>query len=132
MVSLAVTAIALFLQAVNLQARTAAAPGQAAHDDGHAATLEEAQRFFYNGDYDRAAALTQVRCAAPIDDLEACELRTASLLFQIKKAFGEAGEPDKTTAWNRCAVCPELLSAFLADTARAQTSARDKLKVNPD
>jgi hypothetical protein len=132
MVSLAVMIMALSLQAVNPQPHMPASPGQAAHNDAHSATLEEAQRFFYNGDYDKAAALTRVRCAARIDDLEACELRTASLLFQIKKAFGEAGEHDKTAAWNQCTACPELLSAFLADTTRAQTFARGRLKANPD
>jgi hypothetical protein len=132
MASLAVIVIALSLQAVNPQARASSSSGQTANDDTPSATLEEAQRFFYNGDYDKAAALTQVLCAARNDDLEACELRTASLLFQIKKAFREAGERDKATAWNRCAVCPGLMSAFLAETARDQTFAREKLKTDPE
>jgi hypothetical protein len=75
-----------------------------ADDDAQSATLEEAQRFFYNRDYDRAAVLTQVLCGPP-GDLETCELADGSLLVQIKKAFGETGERDKTTAWSRCALC---------------------------
>ena len=100
--------------------------------DVHAPTLEQAQRFFYNGDYDRAAALTLVLCEGRPDDLDACELRTASLLFQIKKALGDTAERDKSLAWNRCAVCPELMSAFSAETVRGQSFARARLKTHPD
>jgi len=105
------------LQAVNSQA----SPG-----------LESAQRFFYNGDYDLAAAATERLCAARPDDLGACELRTASLLFQIKKTLRETGSLDRATAWSQCAACPSLLSAFLAETARGQTFARARLKIHPD
>ncbi len=132
MVSVAVIVLALSLQAVDAQGGASSAPGQAADDDAHSPTLEEAQRFFYNGDYDKAAALTQALCAARLDNLEACELRSASLLFQIKKAFGQTGERDKAIAWNRCAVCPGLMSAFLAETARSQALARARLTTDPD
>ena len=131
MVSLAAIVLALSMQGVTLQASAPSSP-PADNTDAHSPTLEQAQRFFYNGDYDRAAAATHVLCAARSDDLEACELRAASLLFQIKKAFGETGERDKTTAWNRCAVCAGLMSAFLAETTRGQTVARERLKANPD
>jgi hypothetical protein len=53
MVSLAVMVITLSLQAVNPQARATSSARQAADDDAHSATLEQAQRFFYNGDYGR-------------------------------------------------------------------------------
>jgi hypothetical protein len=95
-------------------------------------TLEDAQRLFYNGDYSRAANVTQELCAARPDDLDACELRTASLLFQIKTALGATGEPDKSVAWKLCTVCPTLMSAFVADTARGQAFARARLKTHPD
>src|SRR5215212_9255901 len=131
MVSVAVIVIALSVQGLNLQASASSSP-QAANNDAHLPTLEQAQRFFYNGDYEKAAAATHLLCAARLDDLDACELRAASLLFQIKKAFAETGERDKTTAWNRCAVCAGLMSAFLAETARSQTVARERLKANPD
>jgi hypothetical protein len=132
MVSAAVIVLAWSLQLVHPQARAASSPVQSAADEAHAPTIEEAQRFFYNGDYDRTAAMTRVLCAARLDDLEACELRTASLLFQIKRAIGETGERAKTTAWTRCASCPGLMSAFLSETARGQTFARQRLAVDPD
>ena len=124
--------IVLALQGLNLQASASSSAADTADDGASAPRLEQAQRFFYNGDYDRAAAVTQVLCTARPDDLDACELRTASLLFQMKKALGEQAELDKTTAWNRCAVCPALMSAFLAETARAQAWARARLKIHPD
>jgi hypothetical protein len=106
--------------------------GLQAVDSQASPTLESAQRFFYNGDYPLAAAVTQRLCEARPDDLDACELRTASLLFQIKKALRQTGAPAKTTAWSECAACPSLMSAFLAETARGQTFARARLKVYPD
>ena len=111
--------IVLGLQAANPQA-------------AYSATLEQAQRFFYNGDYERSAAVTDVLCAARPDDLEACELRTASLLFQMKKALGDTAARDKTIAWKQCAACPTLMSAFLADTVRSQAVVRARLTVHPD
>lgn len=97
-----------------------------------AATLDEAQRFFYNGDYDRAAAVTDVLCATRPDDLDACELRTASLHFQIKRALGDTGARNNTIALKQCAPCPALMSAFLADTNRGQTFARARLAAHLD
>jgi hypothetical protein len=132
MVSAAVIVLALSLQVVTSQVSASSSTRELADDTTHSSTLEDAQRFFYNGDYTRAAMLTQVLCAARADDLDACELRTASLLFQIKKALEETGERDKTTAWNLCTVCPALLSAFMADTARGQAFARARLKTHPD
>jgi hypothetical protein len=63
--------IALGLQTVHPQAKTAPS-GHATADDAAHATLQEAQRFFYNADYDRAAAVTDVLCAERPDDLDAC------------------------------------------------------------
>lgn len=128
MASVVLIVVVLGLQAANPQASPSSTRDAAAHS----ATLEQAQRFFYNGDYDRSAAVTAVLCAARADDLEACELRTVSLLFQIKKALAETGARDKTTAWKQCAICPALMSAFLADTARGQTLARARLSTHPD
>ena len=132
MVSAAVIVLAFSLQVVDRQPHRWSSSGQAADHDVHSSALQEAQRFFYNGDYDKAAALTQVLCAARLDDLEACELRTASLHFQIKKALSETGERDKTTAWNICTACPALMSAFLAETARGRAFARARLTTQPD
>jgi hypothetical protein len=124
-------AIAMFLHAVNPQLRVPSSTRQSA-GDAHAPTVEQAQRFFYSGDYDRAAAWTQVLCNNRPDDFDACELRTASLLFQIKKALAETAERNKSIAWDRCAVCAALMSAFSAETARSQTFARARLTTHPD
>jgi len=130
-VSIALTIVLLGLQ-VQLHAnRTLVAP--AAPDDiAYSPTLQEAQRFFYNGDYDSAATVTLALCSARPDALAPCELRTSTLLFQIKKALGEPADLDTTAAWKRCAACPALLSAFLAETARGQTLARARLEVHPE
>jgi hypothetical protein len=125
----ALVVIAVSLPAVSQQASASSARQSA---EIHAPTLEEAQRFFYNGDYARVAAITQVLCAARQTDLDACELRSASLLFQIKKAFADTGERDKTAAWNQCAICAAAMPEFLAETARAQAFARAQLKTDPD
>lgn len=94
-------------------------------------TLEDAQRSFYSGHYADAAALSVSLCAAGTDnDLEACELRTSSLHFQIRRAMGDSTDRDR--AWTGCATCPDLLSVFIADTNRARALARTRLQQNPD
>ncbi len=125
MVSAAVLVLSLSVQAVS---QVSASPS--AQD--RSSTVEDAQRSFYNGDYTRAAQLSQMLCAARPDDLDACELRTGSLHFAMKKALEETGERDKRAAWSRCAPCPALLSAFMADTARSQAFARARLNTHPD
>ncbi|HZL93146.1 MAG TPA: hypothetical protein VFB99_05855 [Vicinamibacterales bacterium] len=89
-------------------------------------TLEHAQSMFYSGRYDDASAITSTLCAA--DDLEACELRTSSLHFQIRRAMGESA--DRNRAWTMCAACPDLLSAFVAETDRARSLARARVQSN--
>jgi hypothetical protein len=91
------------------------------------AALADAQRAFFNARYDEAAALAQTLESQAPDDLAACELRTSALLFQIKTALGDP--PDK--AFERCASCAALLSAFLADTSRGQAIARARLAASP-
>ena len=132
MVSGAAIVLALSVQALTSQASTTSSTRDVADDSAHSSALEDAQRAFYNGDYARAAMLSQVLCAAQPDNFDGCELRTASLLFEIKRAVGETGARDKTTAWNRCSPCPGLMSAFMADTARGQAFARARLSTNPD
>jgi len=123
--------IALGLQTVRPHAQTPPS-AQETSDRAVHATLQEAQRFFYNGDYDEAAAVTHVLCSERPDDLDACELRTASLHFQIKKALGETGQRgNKITAWDACAACPALMAAFVAETASGQAFARARLKLRP-
>ena len=91
--------------------------------------LEDAQRLFYNGRYEAAADATLPMCAASPGNLAACELRTSSLLFQIKRLVGDA--PDKDVAWKACATCDAIMAAFTADTARGQALARARLAANP-
>jgi hypothetical protein len=91
---------------------------------------EEARRAFYNAQYKTAAALTLEPCSSGAAGLSACELRTAALLFQIKRALGDA--PDRDAAWKRCAACPELAAAFDVALKRGQALARATLKARPD
>jgi hypothetical protein len=49
--------------------------------------LDEGHRLFYNGRYEAAAALALQSCTAPPLDLNACELATSALHFQIRKAL---------------------------------------------
>jgi hypothetical protein len=93
-------------------------------------TIDDAQRLFYNGRYEAAAASTLEACSSGEDGLAACELRTAALLFQIRRVFGEPTDKDK--AWKGCAVCPALMSAFQAAMVRGQTVARSRLQEHPD
>ena len=99
--------------------------------EGASPTLEDAQRSFYSGRYEDAAALSVQLCAAGADgDLEACELRTSSLHFQIRRAMGDSADRDR--AWTMCVTCPDLLAVFIADTHRARTLARTRLHRNPN
>ena len=135
--SLSGASVRLVLLAVSLltvypQAHAAPAPRYAADEAARHTAFEDAQRSFYNGDYDSAASTTHALCTARPDDLGACELRTTSLLFQIKKALSETGALDKSAASDLCAACPALMSAFVAETARSQTLARARLKLRKD
>jgi hypothetical protein len=91
-------------------------------------SLDEGFRLFYNGRYEAAAAFALPMCTdAPID-LNACELTTSALHFQIRRALGI---PNKPKEWKACPECPPLLASFLAVTARGQAAARTLLKANP-
>jgi hypothetical protein len=90
--------------------------------------IEDGQRLFYNGRYEAAVALALPLCTTPPLDLNACELTTSALHFQIRKALGM---PTAPKPWKSCAECPALLSTFLAVTTRGQTAARETLKTKP-
>jgi hypothetical protein len=110
----------------------AAAPEHASADQPvHAvteATLDEAQRLFYSGHYDAAAALALVvRTAAP-DNLAASELRGSALHFQIRRVLGTP--ENKTQAWAQCDQCEGLLSAFMNEANLGRSVARTRLKQN--
>src|SRR3954451_15070050 len=73
------------------------------------ATLDVAQAHFYNARYDEAAATTLTLSAARGDDLATCELRSAALLFQLKRLLegpqndkDKAKDKDKDNALKSC------------------------------
>jgi len=92
--------------------------------------LAEAQRLFYNARYDAAAALILAWRSSDTEDLAAYEIRTSALLFQLKGALGD--RPDKEKTFKQCVPCPDLMAAFLSDTARGQALARARLRTNPE
>ena len=95
----------------------------------HYQALSNAQGLFYNGRYEAAAAMTvKLRARQPLD-LAVVELRSSTLLFQLKAALGN--RRDKDAAFQSCARCAGLLAAFLADTAEGQKLARDRVAANP-
>jgi hypothetical protein len=110
----------------------AAAPQPASADQpvqtATGSTLDEAQRLFYSGQYDAAAALALVvRTAAP-GNLAASELRGSALHFQIRRVLGTL--ENKTQAWAQCDQCEGLLSAFMTEANLGRSVARTRLKQN--
>ena len=93
-------------------------------------TLEDAQRAYYNGRYEAAAAMTLEPCTTGQNSLAACEVYTAALLFQVRRGMGQS--TDRGQAWKRCAICPSVLTAFKTALARAQTLARARLREHPE
>ena len=93
-------------------------------------TLPEAQWSFFNARYETAAALALELGESDPEDLASIELRTSARLFQLKRAIGDRA--DKEKAFKQCALCAELLAAFLSDTARGQTLARGRLQLVAD
>jgi hypothetical protein len=91
--------------------------------------LDEAQRLFYNGRYDAADNLTLTLCTDDVDGLAACELRSSTLLFQIKRVVG--GQRDKDKALKECGRCAGWIAAFKAVTLSAQRVARARLEAAP-
>jgi hypothetical protein len=92
------------------------------------ATLEEAQRLFFSGQYGEAATLAlAVRTADP-DNLAASELRSSALHFQVRRAVGTPD--DKARAWAQCDTCPDLLDAFMQEVDLGRLKARARLAQN--
>ena len=91
--------------------------------------LDEAHRLFYSGQYETAAALALSARESDPQNLLAYELRTSALHFQIRRALGTSGDRDR--AWKACASCPQLMSAFLADTTLGRNAARERLAQHP-
>jgi len=91
--------------------------------------LEDARWAFYSARYESAAALADDPCVAQPSSLAACELRTAALLLQIRRAMGDS--PDADASWKRCNACPALLAAFDATLAHARPVARAQIRAMP-
>lgn len=91
-------------------------------------TLADAQRSFYNARYEEAAALTLALRAEAPEELATCELHTSALLFQLKAALGS--QRDREKAFKACHQCPDLLAAFLEETARGRALARARLQAD--
>ena len=92
--------------------------------------LHAAQMMFYNGRYADAAAAAADLCHSTVEALPACELKTASIHFQIRRAIGDA--PDKGKAFTQCAECGAWFATFVKDIRQAQGVARTHLKAKPD
>lgn len=108
------------------------AAGQAAaqgHDQATAPTLATAQHLYFDGQYEAAASVALELENADPADLAARELRTAALLFQVKRLVGEP--PDKRKAIEACEQCSVLIAAINADVAEGRKLARERVKANP-
>ncbi len=93
------------------------------------ATLDDAQRLFYNGRYEAAETLTVELCSNDLEGLAGCELRSSTLLFQVKRAL--AGQADKQKALKLCMRCADWMTQFRAVTLSAQEVARATLQATP-
>ena len=104
--------------------------GLSAQSEGETAppTLATAQHLYYNGQYEAAAAQALALQSADPKDLSTFELRTAALLFQVKRLIGEPD--DKKKALKACAACPALIEAINADVAKGRALARTRLETN--
>jgi hypothetical protein len=115
------------LACVLAAAASAAAGGRP--EVGESGALSPAMHAFYNARYEEAAAQAfELRAAVP-DELASYELRTSALLFQLKRLLGD--DKNGTKDLKACDACPDLLAAFLTDTAAAQALARGRLRADP-
>lgn len=110
---------------VALAAAAAAAPVHAQ------TTLGDAQRLFYNGRYEAAETLTVELCSNDLEGLAGCELRSSTLLFQIKRALAGQADKDKQKALKLCVRCADWFPQFRAVTVSAQAVARARLLAAP-
>ena len=92
-------------------------------------SLATAQRLFYNGDYEPAAAMALALFTLEPENLAAYELRTSALHFQIRREIGDAA--DKSKALKQCDRCASLMATFRDDTTRGLAIARVRLKADP-
>jgi tetratricopeptide (TPR) repeat protein len=106
------------------------AQGASATSPSPAAELNQAYHLFYSGHYQRAAEMAlELRTIDP-GNLEASELRTSALHFQIKRALGPGA--GKSKAFASCAACPELFAEFMSELRLGQAVARARLQAAPE
>lgn len=106
-----------------------AVPGQSPADTTWSAPLDEAHHLFYSGRYEAAAALALDIRIRDVVNLEASELRTSALHFQMRRAQGEP--EDRGKAWKLCAVCQELMPVFLDEFRLGRAAARAMVEDDP-
>jgi tetratricopeptide (TPR) repeat protein len=107
------------------------APALRAQDAGPGAatpTLATAQQAYYNGEYEAAASHALALLTADPENLAAYELRTAAVLFQIKRLIGEPKDKDK--ALKACGPCSGLIAVFNADIVKGRNIARARVKAD--
>ena len=114
---------------INPLAHATAAPGQSPTDTTWSAPLDEAHHLFYSGRYEAAAALALDIRTRDVVNLEASELRTSALHFQMRRAQGEP--EDRGRAWNACAVCQELMPVFMDEFRLGRAAARAAVEDDP-
>lgn len=88
-----------------------------------------AESLYYNGEYVSAAAMALALRTADPANLQAYEIGTSALHFQVKRLLGDAKDRDK--ALKACVPCPALLASFAEETTRGVAAARAKLVESP-
>ena len=96
---------------------------------GSEPVLADAQRAFFNAQYQMASDLALAVQASETDALAAYEIRTSAVHFQLRDALGR--DPDKGKAFRECVTCPGLLKVFVEDTKKGQALARSRLVTDP-
>ena len=111
--------------------RAAPSPSPAADQTGEtpAPGLVEAQRLFFTGRYEDAAAIAAALRSSEDSGLMAYELRNSAVLFQIRRALGEPKDKEKALA--QCMPCPALMADFRSDLDTGRELARTRLKADP-
>ena len=104
-------------------------PDQPLPDVTSSALLDRANHLFYSGAYEASASLALDVRTRDVVNLEASELRTAALHFQIRRALGTP--KDRGKAWKECDVCQELMPVFLDEFTLGRAAARAAVEADP-
>ena len=106
-----------------------AAPGQSPAAATWPAPLDEGHHLFYSGRYEEAVAIALDIRINDVVNLEASELRTSALHFQIRRALGNP--KDRGKAWKLCEICQELMPVFLEEFGVGRAAARAAVEDDP-